>query len=161
MNTHTFPGSCCNSACPTPAPQAPCPVEPCCPPEPPCCPGGTVGKAPCHCLFDDFLATFPSFECLGEAKLCGYLKQADCLTQGFHDECLRDQALLYMAAHLAEMANVQATESGSRLAAMSRGVLSRPGSGDPSDSAWLSLSVWGMAYQGLVARNPIFHVLAI
>ena len=134
------------------------PVAPCVVDEP-CCPDGTEAAAPCHCLYADFVSSFSQYECLGEAAVCALLKAAECHVRGFFDECLRNQALLYMAAHIAVVTNVQATESSSRLAALSKGVLSRPGGSNPGDTAWLSLSVWGLAYQGMVAANPAITVL--
>lgn len=116
---------------------------------------------PCHCLYDEFLCLFPQFSCKGADALCCALKAAECFVRGFYDRCLRDQALLYVTAHIIEANGVAITEGASRLSGVAKSVLSRPGGSTPQASAWFSLSVYGLAYMAMVERDPDLAMLVI
>ena len=156
-------GSGCCQPC-DPVPSLPLPPPPCPKPEPVECPEGYCPEPPpCHCYLEDFLCQFPGLAECHKAEhyksLCCLLKQAECYTRGVHDLCIRREATLYMAAHLSELPNIAATEAASRAGAIDSGQLSRPGSGSPGLNDWLSLTVWGMAYMGVVRRDSFLPIL--
>lgn len=107
----------------------------------------------CHGLLTAFLAQFPAYQCR-ESAVCAALALAETYTAGFVINALkRNQAVLYMAAHLLSMGEVSVSESISRVSAIASGGVAAPSMRSPVTDDWLGLSVWGAAFQGLVERN--------
>jgi hypothetical protein len=65
------------------------------------------------------------------------------------------------AAHLLEVQNVQATESASRLAAASKGALSRPSGGSDDVNDWWRRTLHGERYLQAINRDRTVDIFVI
>jgi hypothetical protein len=115
----------------------------------------------CHGLFDLFMAQFPAQVCR-QSAVCAALDAAEIYTAGFViSQAKRNQAVIFMAAHLLDMGERAAAESLSRASAIASGNVSSPSPNSPGIDDWLGLSSWGLAFAGLCDRNARLGALAI
>lgn len=125
-----------------------------------------VGSAPsvpgvCHGLFSLFMAQFPAQVCR-QSAVCAALDAAEIYTAGFViEQAKRNQAVIFMAAHLLDMGERAAAESLSRASSIASGNVSIPAPNSPGIDDWLGLSSWGLAFAGLRDRNVRLGALII
>jgi hypothetical protein len=123
--------------------------------SPPSVPGA------CHGLFDLFMAQFPAQVCR-QSAVCAALDAAEIYTAGFViEQAKRNQAVIFMAAHLLAMGESAAAESLSRASAIASGNVSIPSPNSPGIDDWLGFRPWGLAFAGLRDRNARLGALAI
>jgi hypothetical protein len=114
----------------------------------------------CHGLYAVFLVQFPQYACKPDS-VCAALAVAETYTAGFVVSAdKRNQAVLFMTAHLLTMGELAMAESISRATAIASGSVSTPSPSVPGSDTWLGLSPWGLAFQGLVSRN-VSRVLVV
>jgi hypothetical protein len=122
--------------------------------SPPSIPGA------CHGLLDLFMAQFPAQVCR-QSAVCAALDAAEIYTAGFViEQAKRNQAVIFMAAHLLDMGESAAAESLSRASAIASGNVSTPSPNSPDIDGWLGRP-WGLAFAGLRDRNARLGALVI
>lgn len=113
---------------------------------------------PCtHCLLAKFQLLYPHFFCPDNQAPCIALNMAECYVGGIMSACLKEQAIMFAAAHFLEIKTASQIDSMNQLNALASGESTRP----PTLGAdFWQASVFGQAYWSIVqTSNPRIGIL--
>lgn len=110
-----------------------------------------------HCLLDKFKILYAHLVCGDEYKACLVLNQAESYVGGIMNAALKEQALMFAAAHLLEVGVNSGLEQAQKLTALSQG---KPIKNAPVGADFWQSTTYGQAYLSLTQSNPRLGILA-